>query len=79
MVIARSSVMVGFGQANLIGDLTMTDEMMTLRGRVERPPTPTCCGRMPGFAAERLVGPSGNFAKAQFAVVFGERFTRAMA
>ncbi|MFO1104504.1 MAG: hypothetical protein U1E34_00265 [Amaricoccus sp.] len=57
----------------------MTDEMMTLRGRVERPPTPTCCGRMPGFAAERLVGPSGNFAKAQFAVVFGERFTRAMA
>jgi hypothetical protein len=32
VVIALSSVMGGFAKANLIGDLTMTDEMMTLPG-----------------------------------------------
>jgi hypothetical protein len=45
VVIALSSVMVGFAKANLIGDLTMTDEMMTLRSLVEKARTQTSCAR----------------------------------
>ena len=52
----------------------MTDEMMTLRGQVEGPRHRPAAGGCPAFAAERPVGPSGNFAKARYAV-FGERFT----
>ena len=42
VVIAGSSVLVGFGQAKRIGVLAMTDEMTNLR-------------EMIGFAAERLM------------------------
>jgi hypothetical protein len=37
VVIAQSSVMVGFAKANLNRRTMMTDEMMTLRDLVERP------------------------------------------